>query len=316
LIARAAPVIGTMALGLPAALIAVACAVHLEAIGRAGLVARWLLGANLLNLVLGLGLIDGAFGFMPMGARGAAMAAALVRLALALGLIATLRAVEGPGLFRAAREPVAPGRQLGLAGAAAGTSAGMHALGVWLTIFAGWLGAGPLAAYASAWTLNLPGLVLALGIADAIAIRAAARGGDERDTQADLYALFAALAAIAFVLAAFSGPIARAYAVDPALQAGLAQVLPLGALALFLDGSSLGVFAVLRARGDIAAPTAIQIGSMAATAPLAWTLSSHFGLGAPGLFLAIAPTSAIRLALMSARLFRAPPALQLSETTR
>ena len=65
-----------------------------------------------------------------------------------------------------------------------------------------------------------------------------------------------------------------------------------------------------------AAPTAIQIGSMAATAPLAWTLATHFGLGVPGLFLAILPTSALRLALMTARLFRAPPALQLSETTR
>jgi MATE family multidrug resistance protein len=369
LVERAAPVMLTMSLGLPAGLVAVACAVHLEAIGRAGLVARWLVGANLVNLLLGATLIDGAFGATPHGAEGAAIAAALVRWLLAAGLVATLRAVEGPGLFMLARESVgeqgrfpcalwprslnavcprsslsrkgaitarpgsatpataaaparhgapvirvSPNKQIALGATAAGTSAGMHALGVWLTIFAGWLGGLPLAAYSSAWTLNLPGLVMALGVADAIAIRAAAAKAHDADAvKGDLFVLSAGLAILAFGLAAAAGPLARAYALDPALSAALAELLPLSALALWLDGVSMGVFAALRAQGDIAAPTAIQIGSMAATAPLAWALALHFGLGAPGLFLAILPTSAVRLALMGFRLNRAPAALMFSE---
>jgi MATE family multidrug resistance protein len=305
LAARSAPVIWTQALGLPFALVAVAAAVHLEAIGRAGLVTRWMVGANVLNLGLGATLIDGGFGLPGLGAWGAAIAGAIVRLSLAVVLVASLRAVEGPQLFASARAKVSPGRQLALASTAAGTSAAMHMLGIWLTIFAGWLGRLSLSAFASVWTLTLPGLVMAFGVADAIAIRAAAdNSGNGDQMRGDLAVLFAALALLALVLAAFAGVIARAYAGEAALQGLIAGLLPMSALVLWLDGGSLGVFAALRARGDIAAPTAIQVGAMAATPVLGGWLAFRFEAGVTGLLCAIVITSAARLALMSARLAR------------
>jgi MATE family multidrug resistance protein len=299
--AHAAPVILTMACGLPAGLVAVAAAVHLEAIGRAMLVTRWMVLANLVNLALGLVLIDGGLGVPALGALGAALTSALVRLGLAVALTASLRAVEGPALFQRSTDKVARGRQLALGGAASGTSAAMHALAIWLTIFAGWLGRLPLAGFASVFTINLPGLVMAFGVGDAIAIRAAG-SRDPAQLRGDLTVLLVGLAALAAALMALRGVIGPAWAADPALQDLITSLMPFSALVLCLDGMSLGAFSALRARSDIAMPTVIQIGAMAATPLLGALLAFRFDLGVHGLLYAILATSAARLALLGLRL--------------
>ncbi len=178
--ARAGTVILILAAGLPAGLIALAAAVHLEGIGKAGLVARWMIAANLANAGLNALLIGGIDPIPALGAAGSATATTLVRIGLAIALVAAVRRIEGPAAFRRtatlAPQEAATGRRdhLKLAFGAVSTSTGMHALGIWLTVFAGWLGAAPLAAFASCWILNMPGLLLAAGIGDAISMRAAA----------------------------------------------------------------------------------------------------------------------------------------------
>lgn len=305
LVAAAAPVILIAALGLPAGLVALACAVHLEGIGRAGLVAQWMLLANLLNIGLNALLIGGALGLPALGAVGSALATALVRLGLAVVLVLTLLRVEPPS------GPVAPAiaardraQQFKLGLSAAGTSGLMHLLGIWLTVFAGWLGPVPLAAYASCWILSLPALLLAAGMGDAAAVRvAAAQPGDRlARLRRDLSTLALMLAPVALLWLAAPDFVARAYAPDPALALEIAALLPFIGLVLMLDGVSYAALAGLRGGGDIALPTAIQIATMAATPPLAALLAFSQTLGARGLVMAILLTSTLRLALLLLRI--------------
>ncbi|SIR32036.1 multidrug resistance protein, MATE family [Rhizobium sp. RU20A] len=317
--ARAGTVILILAAGLPAGLIALAAAVHLEGIGKAGLVARWMIAANLANAGLNALLIGGFDPLPALGAAGSATATTMVRIGLAIALVAAVRRMEGPGAFRPAQitDPVqAAGNRrdhLKLSFGAVSTSAGMHALGVWLTVFAGWLGTAPLAAFASCWVLNLPGLLLAAGIGDAISMRAAAADGPSARLWRDLGRLAFVLAPISAVIVLFAGPIAAHYTPDAALSALLAMLLPVTGVVLFLDGMSYGVFAALRARKDVALPTLIQVGCMVATVLLAGVLAFRLDHGVSGLVEGIIATSLLRLGLLLARLFVVFRPLRLSE---
>jgi MATE family multidrug resistance protein len=305
LVASAAPVILVAALGLPAGLVALACAVHLEGIGRPGLVLRWMLAANLVNIGLNALLIDGTFGLPALGALGSALATALVRLGLAGGLVMTLLRVERP---QAAGEPSPPetqdrAQQFKLGFGAAGASGTMHLLGVWLTVFAGWLGPVPLAAYASCWILSLPALLLAVGIGDAAAVRiAGARPADRlARLRRDLGVLALLLAPVTLLWLAVPLAVAQLYTPDPALARAIAALLPIIGLVLLLDGVSYAALAGLRGGRDIAVPMGIQIGTMAATPPLAACLAFTAALGAQGLVIGILLTSSLRLALLLMR---------------
>lgn len=305
LVAASAPIMLVAALGLPAGLVALACAVHLEGIGRPGLVAVSMLLANLVNLALNALLIAGGWGVPALGALGSALATALVRLALAIALVLTLLRVER--LDGAGAEPIPHrdrARQIGLGLSAAGAAGTLHLLGLWLTIFAGWLGPVPLAAYASCWILSLPALLLAAGIGDAAAIRVAAAPAEAKAARLrrDLVTLALILSPVTLLWLLAPGEVARAYAPDPALASAMAALLPVIGLVLMLDGLSLAALAGLRALHDIAVPTAIQIASMAATPPLAAMLAFSQGLGAGGLVGAILLTSAARLALLLMRI--------------
>lgn len=304
LVAAAAPVILVAALGLPAGLIALASAVHLEGIGRAGLVARWMLVANLLNLGLNALLIGGTLGLPALGALGSALATALVRLGLACVLVLTLMRAERPHITGQTTLPAQErAQQLKLGFGAAGASGTMHLLGVWLTVFAGWLGPVPLAAYASCWILSLPALLLAAGIGDAAAIRVAGAQPGERLTRLrrDLVVLALMLSPVTLLWLLAPQAVAQAYAADAALARQMAALLPFIGLALLLDGVSYAALAGLRGGRDIALPTSIQIGTMAATPPLAAILAFTQGLGASGLVIAIVVTSTLRLTLLLMR---------------
>ncbi len=107
--ARAGTVILILAAGLPAGLIALAAAVHLEGIGRAGLVARWMIAANLANAGLNALLIGGIDPIPALGAAGSATATTLVRIALAVALVASVRRIEGPPPSGAPQSPIRNG---------------------------------------------------------------------------------------------------------------------------------------------------------------------------------------------------------------
>lgn len=303
LVREAGTVILVLALGLPAGLVALACAVHLEGIGRAGLVARWMLGANALNILLNWLMIGGNAGLPAWGAAGSAAATGLVRVALAVVLVAAVLRIERPAPAAASSDTDrADHWKLGFG--AAGASGVMHLLGVWLTVFAGWLGALPLAAFASCWILGLPGLLLAAGIGDAIAVRIAGDGpGDRaRRLRSDLATLALVLATPAAIIVVAPLGVASLYTPDPVLAAELALLLPLAGVVLLLDGLSYGAVAALRGTRDVAVPTAIQIGAMAATPPLAALFTFSWAMGVYGLVLAILVTSAARLTGLGLRL--------------
>jgi MATE family multidrug resistance protein len=302
-------VILALGLGAPAGLLALASAVSLEGSRKPGFVAACILAANSLNLFINWLLIGGELGFPALGALGSAISTSIVRWALALALILGVRLFEGPGLWR--RRSDGGGAlarpQWRLALSAAASAGGMHALAVWLTVFAGWLSARSLAAYASCWVLNLPGMLLAMGLGDAIALRVAGEPSDAQGrrrwtrVRVDLGALALVLSPFVLVLCAAPAEIARLYSGDGGLQAVMTTLLPLSGLALLLDGLSYGVAAALRGRGDVIGPIVIQLGCMAATPILAGALAFGAHQGVRGMVIAIAVTSALRLALLALR---------------
>ncbi len=152
--------------------------------------------------------------------------------------------------------------------------------------------------------LNLPGLLLAAGIGDAISMRAATPGTPAGTARLwrDLARLALVLAPISAVIVLLAGPIATHYTPDVRLSALLAMLLPVTGLVLFLDGMSYGIFAALRARKDVAVPTLIQVGCMVLTVLLAALIAFRLDQGVLGLVHAIITTSLLRLGLLSARL--------------
>jgi MATE family multidrug resistance protein len=300
-------VIFALGLGAPAGLIAMASAVSLEGSRKPAFVALCVVGANLLNLAINWILIGGQFGFPALGAVGSALSTSLVRCALAIALVVGVRQVEGRRLWARGEVGGEARAQWRLGLSASATAGGMHALAIWLTVFAGWLGARALAAYASCWVLNLPGMLLAMGLGDAIALRVAAADLDlsQRHRRASMRIDLGAVALVLspFVLLFCTAPavVARLYTGDITLQTIMASLLPLSGLALLLDGLSYGLAAALRGRGDVIGPTAIQLGCMGATPILAAALAFGLHLGVRGMVLAIVVTSTLRLALLGLR---------------
>jgi MATE family multidrug resistance protein len=296
-----------LGLGAPAGLIAMASAVSLEGSRKPAFVALCVIGANLLNLAINWVLIGGQLGFPALGAVGSALSTSLVRCALAIALVVGVRHVEGRRLWARSKSGSEAGAQWRLGLSASATAGGMHALAIWLTVFAGWLGARSLAAYASCWVLNLPGMLLAMGLGDAIALRVAASNPDTvgrrpwASARADLGAVALVLSPFVLLFCAAASVVARLYTGDSALQAVMAALLPLSGLALLLDGLSYAVAAALRGRGDVIGPTAIQLACMAATPVLAAALAFGLHLSVRGMVVAIVVTSTLRLALLGLR---------------
>ena len=311
LVRGASPVIAVLGLGLPAGLVAVACAVCLEATGRPGRVAIAILLANVANLALNWVFIGGHLDMPALGAVGSALSTTLVRVGLALVLLAALLACEGPRLLRPAQhDGAAMRRQFALGSSALATMGGMHALGIWLTIFAGWLGDMPLAAFSSVWILTMPILLLGIGVGDAVGMRAAAdtsswSSGEDRARRlvADIGRVATVLLPLNLIVVVAPSLVSGAFTADPVLRAIMTTMLPLTGLVLMADGISYALVAGLRGHGDIAIPAGIQIGAMALTPLLGGALAFGAGLGVQGLMVAIALTSTMRLALLIIRFF-------------
>lgn len=323
----------TMILGLsiPAALLALATAVFLEAIGRPVVVAVAVVLANVLNFAFNWLLIGGHAGLPALGAAGSVLSTTFVRFLLAAVLIvyavtmrdrfkfgirrpaeapgagALIAGATGLGTAPASPSQALPWReQLTLGGSAAGVAAAMNVLAIWPTIFGGWLGAATLGAMTAAFTLNAIPMLMALGMADATSIQiAAARGsgsGDQRSllwTNLTVAAVPLGLALVLFALV--PGPLAALFSSDGATQARLAALVPLAGLIMVLDGVSLIVESALRGLGDAVGPIAIPVVFMIVMVPLAATLAFPAHLGASGLLIAIAMTSGGRVVALALR---------------
>jgi multidrug resistance protein, MATE family len=322
----AAPVVAVLGAGMPLALVAVATAVFLEAVGRAPVVAATVVAANALNVALNWLLIGGQFGFPALGALGSAISTGIVRAVLALGLViyawtladharlgirrAPPGVARGNAVERRRRGDGAQQRRLGYG--AAVTAAVMNLLGMAVTVLAGWLGMPPLAAITALWNALSVGALLAYGMADATALRVAAavggapKGGHARRTPLGsallgLGVTMLALALLVMPVLLAPGAVAAIYAAHWQLRAALIALLPLGGLVLLSDGASFVCGGALRGLGDAAWPAGLQIAVAVLLVPLAWWLAVGRGGGAAGLIAAILITSVLRAVLLGAR---------------
>jgi len=302
----AAQVARILALSMPLHFLYVATALFLESIQRPLLSVVVMWGANVVNLMLNLVLVP------EFGALGSAWATGGARLVLALGVVGwLLRSADAFEL--GARGPVSgPSYRelLGVGGAAAVSHAAEAGAFSGMTMIAGRLGAGEVAAYQILLNLLALMFMAALGISAATAVLTSDAVG-RRDSEAATRASFLGLAvsvvfaaATALVVLVLAVPLGRAYTADPTLAAQIAGLLWLVALIMAPDAGQAVAAAALRARGDNWFPTVSHLLAYAVVMPLlGFTLAEKQARGVPGLMLAILIASVLSCGVLSARMW-------------
>jgi len=292
----------------------------LQAMHRTAPIVATILGANVLNVALNWVLIFGHLGFPPLGAVGSAWATSASRLAMALGLVIAARADLAPVLTP--RRPrvleVAPLRAMLRLGLPIAVQYQLE-IGAFATIglLMGYLGTREVAAHQIALNLASLTFMVPLGISAAAAVRvghAVGRGdaaGVRRSASAAsaLGVLF--MGAMAVVLVAAPGVLARAYTNEANVIAVAAILIPIAGFFQVFDGAQVVAAGVLRGLGDTRAPMVINVlgfwlvgmplslhlafRAKAGPAGLWWGLVA--GLGAVALLLAVRVVSRLRRAL-------------------
>lgn len=308
-------VVQILGLGLPAALVFLTTNFFLEGIKRpvSGMV--MVVAANIVNAVLNWVLIYGHLGFSPMGAVGSAWATTGVRLFLAVGLVTYVWSMSDHTRF-AVR--VRPGggwgawraqRQIGYA---AGASIGVEATAfAAVSVFAGWLGAVPLAGYSIALNLISMVFMVAIGIGSATAVRVGISRGEQGPRGmalagwTGLAVNTAAMSGFGVLFAAIPDGLVSAYTSDPELTSLTVPVVAFCAWVLVVDGGQ-GVMAnALRGRGETWVPTGLHVFSyFGVMVPVSWFLAFPQGRGVMGLFEGILIASIVSVALLSGRFLR------------
>jgi MATE family multidrug resistance protein len=308
----ATPVLQVLALSLVPILVADAGLFWLEAHGRAvpGMVAMW--GANIVNLILNLWLVPGSSGFPVDGAVASGWATALSRVALLVfiwGAILAWPQARTYGVFRtAAPDPLAAAAQRRVGyGTAASYFIESAAFGA-MSIFAGWIGALAVAAWAI--TLNVAAVIfmVPLGLAGATAVMvgrahgARSPAGVVRAGLLGFGVTSVVLLLICIVVGLGNAEIAAAYTRDADVQRMAAAALLLSCLFYLADGLQNVGAQALRARGDVWVPTATHIASyLLVMIPLGWALAIPAGMGIAGLVWSIIIASLVAAVLLWAR---------------
>jgi len=297
------------ALSLAPALVATAGSSYLEALSRPGaaLAAMWF--ANVVNLALDLVLVPGAFGLPALGAAGAAWATMGARVGLMLFLfayLAGLRDAKALGVFARPRpEPRAAieQRRIGYAAGAAifFETAAFSAM----SIVAGWVGGLAVAGWAVVLNVTAVIFMVPLGVSVAASVLVArAHGADDRAGVARAGGVafgLTALIGLAATLVVWPGAelIAGLYTTDPALVALAAGALALACLFFIADGLQVVGAQMLRSRGDVWAPTAVQFACFGGLMlPLAWALAVPGGMGLAGIVWAVVAASLLSASLL------------------
>ncbi len=293
LAAPAGGVLQALALGLWPMLLFTATSLYLEGLGRPrpGMVV--MLSANVVNAALNAILLFGWWGLPPGGAAEAAFATSLTRYAMAAALVGYVLglgvpAVPGAGLWHDARRQARKLIRLGLPVAAAN---GLESAAfTTMSMFAGWLGTLPAAAYLVCLNFSALVYMLAIGLGTATAVRVGQAIG-RRDHAAvplagwtGLLLGLAIMAVLAPLVLAFRPAIAGFYTGDAAVLALAVPALALVAPLLLADASQGILMGALRGAGDVRLPLAVQLVAYAGVAvPLGYGLAFHAGLGVTGL---------------------------------
>ncbi|MBP5858026.1 MATE family efflux transporter [Marivibrio halodurans] len=313
LIGPSASVTFWQGLGLVPMMLYIATAFFLEGLGRPVpvLVAIW--GANLLNLVLNLWLIEGGLGLPALGADGAAIATTVARAAMAGALILYVWRLSDHGALGVRLRPnpgwFSGGRRDRRYGYAAGLSLGFEtgAFGV-LALFAGWLGPQALAVYGIANALLAMLFMAALGIATATGVRVGvAHGrGDGPDRALAGWVGFAwtmlAMGLFAVILHVLPGEVAAIYTNDPFLAVASVPAILLVGWLVCADGGQVLVANALRAADDPWVPSIMAFFSyFVVMIPLGWYLGIRLERGVEGLYEGILIASVINAAILTLR---------------
>ncbi len=308
----AAPALRVFALSLPVYLTATAAILYLEALGKAGpgLAAMW--AANAVNVALDLWLVPGAFGIAALGAVGAAWGTLGARLALLIFLaayIVRMPEARALGLFHPPADGRAAAAEQRRIGYGAGASQFVEAAAFsGMNVVAGWMGALAVAGWAVILNVSAIVFMVSMGLATATGVlvgrahgarddRGVARAGHVGFAAATAYGALAAV-----VVAAGAGPIAAAYATDPALIRLAAAGLLLAGLFFAADAVQVVAAQALRSRGDVLVPTLAHVLSYAVLMlPLGWALAIPAGLGLTGIMGAVIIASFVSAGLLLAR---------------
>lgn len=308
----ATPVLQILALSLIPILLGDAGMFWLEAHGRAvpGMVAIWV--SNIVNLALNVWLVPGDSGFGVEGAVASGWATFLSRLvfvAMIIGLIVTWRQSRTLGVFAPTPDDAPAAAAMRRIGYGASTSYFTETLAfASMSIFAGWIGANAVAAWAT--VLNVAALVFmvplglatatgvlvgrAHGAGDAAGVRLAAKRGFVLTT--------AALLAISGIVAVGSDAIAAVYTRDAGVQALTAAALLLSCLFFVADGLQVVGAQACRAQSDVWIPTGTHLASyILVMMPLGYWLAIVMGLAVDGLVWSIIVASLMSAVLLWGR---------------
>ncbi|MBC8267770.1 MAG: MATE family efflux transporter [Rhodospirillaceae bacterium] len=304
-----------LGLSLPAYLVTITSSLFLEGIKRPKPAMLAMIVANVVNVGMNWVFIYGHMGFPAMGAEGSAITTAVVRWLLAFAIVAYIWTMHDHHTFGVRLAPSggwrawAEQRRIGYSSAASigGESMAFACIG----LFAGWLGAVPLAAYSIAHNLISMAFMVSLGVASATVVRVGiARGRDDRAdlqlagwTGLAVNVVFMGLIGLMFGL--FSDLLASAYSNDPAVITAAAPLVAFCGIIIIADGGQAVMVNALRGAGGIWAPALIQnFAFMIVLAPLGWWLGIANEGGAIGLYEAIFTATILSLFLLSVRFLK------------
>jgi MATE family multidrug resistance protein len=235
----------------------------LQALGRVGPIVWTIVGANLLNAGLNWVFVYGHLGAPAMLGRGSAVATAIARWAMAVGLFVLARAELMPQLFPVRDDATDRGALWSMVklGAPIGAQQALEALAFGaIGLLMGVLGTRELAGHQVAITLAALTFMVPLGVGAAASVRVgrAIGAGDAARARAAAHAAyicgvgFMCVTALAFLFA--PRLLASMMTNDPAVVAIAATLIPVAGVFQVFDGGQAVGAGVLRGIGDTRAP--------------------------------------------------------------
>lgn len=303
-----------LSFGLVGHLVFVNTGFFLEALSRPKPVLVIMVIGNLLNIALNYVLIYGKLGFPAMGAVGSAWATTTLRLvmmALILGYVFLAPSLAKYKLRTGFWEPWNAWKSQRMKGYAAAFSLGVEvAAFAALTVFAGWLGTLPLAAYGVVFSVMTIPFMLAAGLGSATSIRVGVANArpDKKDTALAGWVGYGlgtlVLVGCSIPIYLFNHEIIQAYSDDPALIAFGAGFVAFAGFIIIVDGGQALLASALRGLGETWGPTIIQtFVYIVIMIPASYWLAFPVGHGVMGLLEAMVYASIVSVALQGWRFY-------------
>ncbi len=297
---------------IPFMLIFITSAFFLEGLKRPKPGMYLMIVANIINIFLNWVLVFGNLDFPAMGASGSAWASFLVRVFSAVVIIWYIWNLRDHDVFGIRKGHVrswsswAHQRKIGY-GAGLSNAIESAAFST-LNIFAGLLGALPLAAFSVAFNNLALVFMIALGIGTATAVCVGSAHG-RGDKLAMAYAGWTGLGLTILTMGILGIPlllyrdiIAGIFSNDIDLISAASPMIAFISIVLIADGSQSVMAHALRGRSETWFPAVLHVVSyLVIMMPSAWFLSHTLGHGAIGLFEATLLASLVSVSLLSTR---------------